>query len=260
MLFDGTVGNYVEVPDPATVEFSVDTTGELTVSAWMRPDTLTFSNTDGTAADQQYVHWLGKGEGSGPIAQQEWVFRMYSQSDPAGPRANRISFYVFNLAPPEGVSNEGIGSHFQDDVAPGDWMHIVGVADCQRTSIYKNGGLRRCDQYRGVPSPGSGCHGYAPARWIRPRHGAAALRIGHRDGNSSFQGAVAEVRLWSRALSSKEVAQLYSAGTVSQDGLVGEYLLDEGSAGGETTAHDTSGVATGPHDGTVVGTTWSWMA
>jgi Concanavalin A-like lectin/glucanases superfamily len=260
ILFDGSAGNFVEVLDPDTGEFSVDTTGELTVAVWMRPDALTFPNTDGSLPDEQYVHWLGKGDGSGPTAQQEWTFRMYSQSDPPGPRANRISFYVFNLAVPAGVQNEGIGSYFQDPVAPGDWIHVVGVADCQRTSIYKNGVLRRCDQYRGTPAQGSSCHAYTPDRWIRPRHGAAPLRIGHRDRNSYFQGAIAEVRLWGRALTADAVNQLYASDVVPQDGLVGEYLLNEGGTGGGNTSHDTGGAATGPHDGTVFGTTWTWIA
>jgi hypothetical protein len=48
---------YVEIP---TIEdYSVATTGELTISAWMKPDTLNFPHVE---QDKDYIHWLGKGE------------------------------------------------------------------------------------------------------------------------------------------------------------------------------------------------------
>ena len=40
LQFDG-ISSYVEVPD--TPSFSLDMTGAITVAAWLRPDTLTFS-------------------------------------------------------------------------------------------------------------------------------------------------------------------------------------------------------------------------
>src|SRR5260370_24382776 len=49
---------YAEAPDSA--DFSVVTTGALTVSAWMRPDALQFTATEGGNPDEQYVHWLVK--------------------------------------------------------------------------------------------------------------------------------------------------------------------------------------------------------
>ena len=54
------VKDFVEIPDHDA--FSVNTTGELTVSAWVRPDTLSFSKIEGSG----YVDFLrvGKGEGS----------------------------------------------------------------------------------------------------------------------------------------------------------------------------------------------------
>src|SRR5262249_30177002 len=143
----------------------------LTVAARFRPDALHFDLTDGSAQTinntaEQYVHWLGKGCGVDPsidplqcvgrgeidthtgTPQQEWTFRIYSQtlplpcptapdpSDPTRlpcPRQNRISFYVFNLSAPAGQTcqNEGIGSYFQlgindsDPVIPGEWIHVV---------------------------------------------------------------------------------------------------------------------------------------
>lgn len=233
LVFDGLT-NYVEAPD--STDFSVDTAGGLTVAAWLRPDTLVFPSTESNG----YVHWLGKGEGAGDSGQQEWVFRMYSADNTAG-RDNRISFYVFN---PQG--GFGIGSYFQDSIVAGQWLHVVGVVDSQTTAIYKNGVFRKCDQYTGT---GTTCQQYADTLWITPQHGSAPLRMATRDFHSYFQGALAEVRVWSRPLGADEIAALYATDTVPPDGLVAEYLLHEGSG---DVANDTAD----SHDGTIVGATW----
>lgn len=219
LRFDGT-DDYVEVPD--SEDFSVDTTGELTVATWMRPDTLDFPAVEGTG----YVHWLGKGE----HGQQEWVFRMYSQGNSEG-RGNRISFYLFN---PEGKL--GIGSYFQDDLVAGEWVHVAGVADGTSTHIYRDGVLRDTDDYAD--------HG------IVPQHGAAPLRLGTRNFASFFLGRISELRVWSRALADSEIADLHRSNIVPPDGLVAEYLMQESTG---SIAHDSID----GHDGTLFGATWS---
>ncbi len=214
LTFDG-MDDYIEIPD--SDDFSVSTTGSLTVSAWMRPDTLTFPKTEGSG----YVHWMGKGE----KGEQEWVFRMYSQGNTEN-RGNRISFYVFNLA-----GGLGVGSYFQDPITAGQWIHVVGVTDTQMTSIYKDGVLRKTDRYHGT---------------ITPEHGTAPLRIGTRDLNSFFQGSIRQVRVWNRALTGAEISDLYGSGTVPQDGMVAEYVLEQDSA------VDSAGI----HTGEIRGPTW----
>lgn len=229
LQFDGSNTNYVEVPD--TADFSVDTTGGLTISAWLRPDALTFEHTEGSLPDQQFVHWLGKGSSG----RQEWVFRMYSLGDPAGPRENRISFYVFDGNTPPPI--RGCGSYFQDPVQIGQWIHVVGVADnsAMTTTIYKDGVPRNTNSYDGI---------------VTPQHGTAPLRMGTRDFASFFRGALAEVRVWNRVLGDQEIADLYFLGSVPQDALVGEYLLNEGTG---NMAFDTSGLG---HDGNIFGASW----
>jgi hypothetical protein len=124
LLFDGE-DDYIEISDDA--DFSVATTGQLSVSAWIRADVLTFPVFQSTG----YVHWIGKGE----AGQHEWVFRMYNEhTTDIPPRPNRISFYVFNPA-----GGEGIGSYFQEPVQAGEWIHVVRTADEEKTSIFKNG-------------------------------------------------------------------------------------------------------------------------
>src|SRR5919202_734727 len=209
LVFDG-IDDYIEIPD--SPDFSVATTGQLTVSAWIRPDVLTFPHAEGTG----YIHWLGKGEPK----QREWVFRMYNeQSTDVPPRPNRISFYVFNLA-----GGEGIGSYFQESITAGEWLHVVGTADGERTAIYSNGEFKDCDRYTGNgPGP---CHTYPADLWVVPQRGNSPLRIGTRDRKSFFQGAIREVRLWDRALTADEVSTLY-AGRVPAGGLVAAYLLQQ---------------------------------
>ena len=228
LVFDGQ-DDYVEIPD--SPDFSVVTTGQLSVSAWIRPDVLTFPVFQSTG----YVHWMGKGE----AGQHEWVFRMYNEeTTDTPPRPNRISFYVFN---PGG--GEGIGSYFQEPVQSGEWIHVVGTADEEKTTIYKNGEFKDCDRYTGTGPPP--CHNYPPERWITPTHGTAPLRIGTRDRGSFFLGAIREVRIWSRALTATEVGALYT-NLVPQVGLVAEYLL------GQDIALDSTGL----HNGFITGASW----
>jgi len=229
LVFDGQ-DDYVEIPDD--LQFSITTNGQLSVASWIRPDVLNFPVFQSTG----YVHWMGKGE----ARQQEWVFRMYNQdTSDSPPHPNRISFYVFNSD-----GREGIGSHFQEPVEIGQWIHVVGIADRETTSIYKNGQFKDCDRYSGT---GSGpCHNYPPDRWITPAHGTAPLRIGTRDLESFFLGAIREVRIWNRALAAAEVRTLYS-GLVPQEGLVAEFLLTQ----------DIAVDSTGLHNGVIVGATWT---
>ena len=228
LVFDGE-DDYIEIPDSA--DFSVATKGQLSVSAWIRPDVLTFPVFQGTG----YVHWMGKGE----AGQHEWTFRMYNQdTTDTPPRPNRISFYVFNLD-----GRKGIGSHSQEPVQAGEWIHVVGLADEEKTWIFKNGEFKDCDRYTGTgPGP---CHNYPPERWITPARGSAPLRIGTRDRESFFLGAIREVKIWSRTLTATEVSVLYS-GSVPQDGLVAEYLLRQ------DIALDNLGL----HNGFIMGPSW----
>ncbi len=298
LLFDGIDGQ-VEVPNHQA--FSVSTTGALTVEAWMRPDAWMLpdacldsamppyvqsspyfektEDTTGSTPSSRYVHWLGKGEGSGSTAQQEWTFRMYScdhvQINSLGQeerRAGRVSFYVFNLFAAAG-QNEGVGSYYQPGFGkfqdaplwqPDQWIHVVGLADGDRTYIYVDGQFKNCDRYtasdgtdlqdprdstRSCPT-----HSFQGAQLVTtPQPGTAPLRMAHRDRNSFLKGALSQVRIWNRALSEQEIRNLHDFQTVPADGLVAEYLLNEGC---DVDVHDTAGLGapTGRLGG---GATWS---
>ncbi|WP_051900906.1 LamG domain-containing protein [Streptomyces aureus] len=191
--FDG-VSQYVEVPDGDRL--SVTTTGELTVEAWMRPDTLTFARTAGAG----YVNWLGKVSDKGVRA--EWLARMYSRDNKEA-RANRISGYVFNRG-----GGLGAGSYFEDPVRPGEWIHFALVVNTREKSadyptgyvkVYKNGVLRDQDALDDYD--------------ITPSNTDAPLRIGAAGTKSFFKGAIGKVAVYDSEVSQSHLAAHYRAMT-----------------------------------------------
>jgi hypothetical protein len=193
--FDGAT-QYMEVDDAPQI--SPATTGEITIEAWMRPDSTVFA-TPGTTG---YTHWMGKGE----AGQHEYVSRMYS-ADNTVARANRISGYLFNAS-----GGLGAGSYFQDTVVAGDWIHYVLVIDSNDvsvayphgyTKIYKNGVLRDQDDLS------------ISGTVIVPERGSAPFRVGTRDFGSFFDGAVGKVAMYDEELTATQIAAHYEAMTES---------------------------------------------
>jgi hypothetical protein len=184
------IGSYSEAPDDP--RYSIDTTGVLTIQAWIKPNPP-FPKLQSTG----YVHWMGKGR----PGEHEWTFRMYDEvTSDEPPRPNRISGYAFN---PEG--GLGVGAYFQDSFnwdlpeAEQPWIHVVLILDTHRgrATIYRDGVLRnsqRLDKYG-----------------IQPRNGSAPVRVGTRDHGSYFVGGIGMVAGWDRELGSWEIEELYSA-------------------------------------------------
>ncbi|MEV6055663.1 LamG domain-containing protein [Streptomyces sp. NPDC052107] len=191
-VFDGT-SQYVDVPDDDSL--SVSATGQLTVEAWMRPDTVTFPSTEGTG----YVNWLGKIT-YGTTNQSEWIARMYSQGNTEN-RANRISGYAFNAG-----GGLGAGSYFQDPVRPGEWIHYALVINTSNTSstyptgyvkIYKNGVLRDQDALADYN--------------ITPSNTTSPMRIGTASLKSYFKGSIGKVAVYDTELPAVRLATHYQA-------------------------------------------------
>jgi len=191
-VFDG-LDDYVEIADHP--DYSIATTGELTMVALIRPDSLEMPAQERTG----YVHWLGKGI----PGQDEWTFRMYQLGN-SEDRENRISCYGFNLDARTGGTRFGIGSHFQDELTPGQWLLVAGAWDATRVSIYRDGVLRDSDLLDQSATGGP---------IITPEDGDAPVRIGTRDFNSFFQGAISRVAIFSRKLADSEQAALHTACT-----------------------------------------------
>jgi len=290
LWFDG-IDDYVEITD--NDDYSIPTTGELSVSFWMRPDVINFPDTSGT---DQYVNFIGKSQTGSPNT-EEWQFRVTNQ---AGPYPYRISVYVLNA---EGGYGESC--YVQESFDPGEWIHIVGTMTIYQSNIYKNGvhkadwnyqteGTKatatavltdgvvtdvtideagtgytdtpRINFYGGSPddraratvvlSGGSvseiniidGGSGYESVPdtpiGMYPENTSANLRFGHNEDESDpnwFLGAIRDVRIWNRELSSSEASDVYS-GSPPSTGLVGHWKLDESSG---IIAHDEVGTQDG---------------
>lgn len=170
--------NRLDIPsDPA---FSIATTGALSIAVWIRPDALYFERTEGSG----YVHIVAKGATPG---EYEWALRMYSRDNLEG-RANRISAYAFN---PQG--GPGAGSHFQDEITPGQWIHVVAVFDvaADLVQIWRDG----------IPRDADPLSGYA----IKPVAGPGSVQVATRGGASYFKGAVADLRFYDHRLDAGEI-------------------------------------------------------
>lgn len=205
-----TSPQYLEVAD--SDDLSAVTTGSITIEAWMRPDTLSFSHWEATG----YVHWMGKGDYADPtgppFARWEYAGRMYNLTNTeVPPRPNRISGYAFNK-----LAGFGVGSYFQDPVNAGEWIHYVLVInttptagadsggfsyDKGYTKIYKNGVLRDQDA---LDNPGLAV--------IVPVNTTAPLRVATSDAASSFfQGAIAKIAVYGSELSASQISAHYNA-------------------------------------------------
>ena len=187
LVFNG-IDSYVTVADQD--KLSPSTTGRFTMEAWMRPDTLQFENEEGSG----YVHWMGKGT----VNNHEYLARMYSYTNTEN-RPNRISGYAFNS-----TGGLGVGSYFQDSITIGNWMHYVFVINTADTSdtypmgytkIYKNGSQRDQDTLATLS--------------IVPSNGSAPFRVGTRDFNSFFKGAIGKVALYDYELNAFQVLEHY---------------------------------------------------
>jgi hypothetical protein len=212
LRFAGTNG-VVTIPDNAA--YSQVTTGALTISAWINPAALVMPT---PGSNGNYVHWMSKKDAN----QNEWAFRMYMTGNTEVPtRYNRISFYVYT-----NTGGEGAGAGFEHTVIPGQWIHVVGTVDGQYISIYKNGEFQGRTDWVAYP--------------VVLTDQTAPIRIGGRTGDGFFQGSIDQVRIWNRVLTLSEIQSLFRSDTASATGLVGEWLMEEGSG---TTLTDTSATA-----------------
>lgn len=134
---------------------------------------------------------------------------------------NGVSFYCRNL------STDTVASTV--NVNDGRWHYVAGVYTGSQLQIYVDGILSNS-----VSSTGS----------IRENNRAVDIGRCNQGGGREFDGSIHDVRLYSRALSAAEVAELY--------GLIGHWKLDETSG---SVAADSSGMGL---NGTVIGPpTWT---
>jgi hypothetical protein len=192
--FDGKT-EYLQVKDAAAL--SPATRGVFTLEAWMRPDDLAFPEKEDTKG---YLHWMGKGE----PGNHEYVARFYSKTD-TDRRKNRISGYLFNAS-----GGKGAGSYFQKEVTKGAWIHYVLVINAkEKSKEYPNGYIRI---YRnGEPEDTTDLEYRGTV--IVPTRGTAPFRVGTRDLNSFFEGAIGKVAIYGKELPPERIEQHYKVMT-----------------------------------------------
>lgn len=104
-------------------------------------------------------------------------------------------------------------------VEPGGWYHLVGVYDAGEMRVYLDGVLIGTDN-----------HSAGGDLTVLP---SAVVTVGDSPiGSRSFDGDIDDVRVYGKALSEAEIAEVY--------GLIGHWKLDEDSG---TVATDSSGAA-----------------
>ena len=129
------------------------------------------------------------------------------------------------VAPNIGAESNAVGLN------DGGWHHIAATYDGKVRTIYVNGVERKRD------TPGKAHSGVA-----------GGLRIGSVDGAKYFEGAIAEVRVWERALEGPEILHQMTAGVdaATAEGLVGYWKLnDGGSTARDASTHSTKGLVIG---------------
>jgi hypothetical protein len=204
-VFDGS-SQYLSVPSSS--DLSISTTKQLTWEAWVRPDTLQFSN----ASSDGYIDWMGKCEEYSPSC--EWEARMYSSSN-AENRPSRMSGYVFN-------SSAGLGSAADWQPATGmiqagKWLHVVAEYDLTSTpsgcsssypgqiNIWVNG--VKWDMSNHLPT---GCMSQYS---VRPSANSSALNIGTMALDTWFKGAIGKVAVYNHLLTQAQISNHYKAMT-----------------------------------------------
>ena len=202
--FNG-INQYFTINDNDYLE--IVRTGILSVEAWFRPDILQFDYQEGSG----YVWWMGKGAAN----QQSWAARMYSYNNSEG-RPNRISGYAFSL-----VGGLGAGSYFQDIVTVGQWiMYTLTINIDNSSSTYPTGYTKIFKN--GIERDQDSLLGYS----VIPQNGTAPMRIGTRQLQSFFKGAIGKVAVYGYELSSRQLQSHYNCMTTNTHCTTAAPLLD----------------------------------
>ncbi len=249
-FFNGD-NSYLQASDSDV--FSIVKTNLFTWEAWICPSVVDFPKTDG----DKRTHFLGKGQGYGTTAEQEYVAVFYNRHNTPQFRPQRISAYCSSLRATSGTLYS-TGCYFQGRVEPNEWVHVVGTynntnrgADLSRGDrirIYKNGGQSSSSLRDPYPETAVS---NAQATWqvrlsasggakANPGNGRAPLRIGTRNPNDNvfFKGWIGQVAIYNKELTSSKIAAHYNAmksgdyrNTVLSDSPVAFWTCEPGDSG-----------------------------
>ncbi|MDP3015412.1 MAG: LamG domain-containing protein, partial [bacterium] len=173
LSFDG-VDDYVDVGN------NLEWPGALTVSTWHRRTTK-----DTVRADGIVGNWFWDPDTQ---LRRGWVIRYYINTDSL--------VFMIELTNGSLVTERHLGF----TMSVGEWYHVVGVFNPDRTTkLYVNGVLRATDT---APA------GYNQIAYDSPY----PMLIGYNPVNAGyFPGLIDEVRIYNRALSAAEITAIYNA-------------------------------------------------
>lgn len=205
--FDYSDGeDYIEIPNSSSLENVQE--GNYTLAAWFKPSD--YPPGADPSNDSKYGILIKQGQHLGLMYKMDGTFE--------------AAHYV------SGANYEGVTSSVS--YQPGQYYHVAIVVDkgAGTVKLYVNGELAGMHSF----TPNSSAHEYGAKRW----------RIGVAKPSTSNEGYAAngvidDVRIYNKALSDQEVAELY--------GFLGHWKLDEnsGAVATDSTAVDNDGTYSG---------------
>ncbi len=178
--FDGT-NSYVQIPDAPALRPT-----NLTIEAWVRFDSLDSAGSGGSPAGQQYIVFKQNSQ-NGAFEGYNLLKNRYGNGD----------VFSFLISSGDSVEVDSVTL-----ISTGVWYHVAGVRGTNFVQLYINGQLE--DQAAiGFPQDYSALPLYFGTS-------------GQPSWDHKFQGALDEVTLYNRALSSNEIAAIYAAGAAGK--------------------------------------------
>ncbi|HVZ94813.1 MAG TPA: LamG-like jellyroll fold domain-containing protein [Phycisphaerales bacterium] len=182
--FNGTT-QYVEIGNPPALNI----TGQITMEAWIRPDTLTGAHNIVTRS-------------SGTLVSSEVSLR--------------IDQNIYEVVSYDGQLH-GVGSGNIYAADAGHWIHLAGTYDGTGWRLYRNGELIAS---RNVSTGAV----FVPAGWR-----IGTWDTNPQTPTRWFDGAIAEVRIWNITRTQPQIQSNMFADVTGQPGLVGRWKLNEES-------------------------------
>jgi hypothetical protein len=231
LAFAGT-NAYGNFGNPAALKLS-----SFTLEMWLRRDGTGVGTNTGTGGIPDLVPLISKGraEAEDPLKDINYILGVSASTgvlaadfeEGAAPSPNpSLNHPVLGATP----------------LAIGSWYHVAATYDGSSWRLYLNG---RLDAELAV--------GRSPAATSDVAVSLASALSSTGVAAGFFNGAVDEVRVWSTARSSAEIAQTINERlSAPTPGLVASWNLDEGTG---TLVHSAAGTAL---DGSITGTGWNW--
>jgi RNA polymerase sigma factor (sigma-70 family) len=178
---DGTGGHVVV---PSTEDLDKVQTGNYTLAAWFRPESVPPGKE--SANDANY----------GIVLKTGWHLGLYYTNE-----KKFVMAHWLVGEKPEEPAWTGTGT-WDDEYEPGAWYHLIGTVDrsAGKIAIYVNGELKNTTEF----TPNAEARAYGKMTW--------KIGIGNpgaKEWSWPAQGSIDDVRIYSRALSAAESKALY---------------------------------------------------